>query len=320
MSDRQKVLVTGSLGFIFSNFLRKAIYEKHPYTFTSIDRVSRKNHLNSVYANKNHQFYIVDVCDDHIMDNVFSIENPDIVIHGAAETFVDTSIENPNIFVKNNILGTQNVINACVKHKVGRLIYISTDEVYGQLADGEAPWSEDNPLGPRNPYSASKASGELLVRAASATFDLPFNIVRPSNNYGPRQTPEKFIPKIVKCIMDKTPIPVYGQGLQLRDWTHVFDNCAAILTIMKSAPPNETYNVSACQEFSNIEVVHEVCKVMGAGHDLISFVKDRPGHDFRYAVDTTKIKNLGWTPGIKFRNGIANTIEWYQNNKFYLNL
>lgn len=320
MSERKKVLITGSVGFIFSNFIRKAIYEKHPYVFVSVDRISRKNFLNSVYANKSHQFYLADILDQHVLDNIFAIENPDIVIHAAAETFVDTSIENPSLFATNNIVGTQNVINSCLRSKVNRLIYISTDEVYGQLKLEDSPWSEEAPLKPRNPYSASKASGELLVRAASETYGLAYNIIRPSNNYGPRQTQEKFIPKVIKCILDKTPIPVYGQGLQCRDWTHVFDNCAGILHVMSRGQLNETYNISSCQEFSNIEVVHEVCKLMGGGDDLVKFVTDRPGHDFRYAIDTTKIKALGWTPGFKFRQGLANTVEWFQNNKFYLNL
>lgn len=320
----KKVLITGSTGFIFSNFIRKIIYEsnrnreKYPYTVVSVDRVSGNPNL--VYANSNHKFHIADIRDQHVMDVIFNMERPDIVIHGAAETFVDYSLSDPNSFITSNVLGTQAIINACVKHNVERLIYISTDEVYGQLAsETDKPWLEDAPLNPRNPYSASKAAGELLVKAAHNSHGLTYNITRSSNNYGPRQTPEKLVPKAIKCIDSGTKIPIYGQGLQIRDWTHVFDNCSAILTVLSSGQPNETYNISANQEFPNIEVIQSICNVMEKGHDLISFIEDpRRGHDFRYAVDTTKIRNLGWKPGYKFKDGIADTVEWYMKNKYFL--
>lgn len=318
---KKKVLVTGSLGFIFSNFIRKALYEKHPYTFVSVDKIARKQYLNSVYANKNHQFYIGDITNAHYMDCLFELEKPDIVVHGAAETHVDYSITDPMRFITANVAGTQSVIDTCLKHKVEKLVYISTDEVYGHLKDENAPsWKEDAVLNPRNPYSASKASGELLVRAAAETHGLKYNITRSSNNYGPRQTSEKLIPKVIRSIINKQPIPVYGKGLQIRDWTHVFDNCGGILSVLASGAPNETYNISANQEFTNLEVIYEICKVMDVGTDLIQFVTDRPGHDFRYSIDSTKVKNLGWSPSIKFKNGIVQTVDWYLNNKYFLNL
>ena len=199
------------------------------------------------------------------------------------------------------------------------LIYISTDGVYGQLtSESDNPWTEDALINPRNPYSASKAAGEMLVRAAHNSHELIYNIIRSSNNYGPRQTPEKLIPKTIKCIEEGKNIPIYGQGLQIRDWTHVFDNCSAILTILNQGCPNEIYNVSANQEFTNIEVVQTVCNAMERGHNLISCVEHQYQDGFRYAMNTNKIRALGWKPGYKFKDGIIDTVEWYMKNKYFL--
>lgn len=319
MSDRKKVLVTGSCGFILGNLLRKAVYERQPYTLISVDRVST-NSLNSMYWNKNHTFHVADIRDQHIVDTIFQFEKPDVVIHGAAETFVDSSLSDPNSFVTSNVLGTQVIINACVKHKVEKLIYVSTDEVYGQLrSESDESWTEDSALNPRNPYSATKAAGELLVKAAHESFGLTYNITRSSNNYGPRQTCEKLIPKAIKCILEGKKIPIYGQGLQIRDWTHVYDNCAGLFAVLNSGQDNETYNISANQEFTNIEVIQSICNAMGKGHDLIQHIPDpRKGHDFRYSISANKLKSLGWKPNYKFKDGIVETVEWYQSNQWFL--
>lgn len=314
----KKVLITGTCGFIMSNFIRKAIHEKLPYTFVSIDKVS--GNANTLYSHKNHSLHVADLRDQHIIDKIFQFEQPDIVIHGAAESFVDYSLSDPNSFVTSNILGTQVLINACVKYKVQRLIYISTDEVYGQLtSESEPAWTEESPLNPRNPYSASKAAGELMVKAAHHSHGLIYNITRSSNNYGPRQTPEKLLPKAIKCILNNEKIPIYGKGLQIRDWTHVFDNCTALMTILDCGKPNEVYNISAKQEFPNVEAIQQVCNAMEAGHDLISFIPDpRGGHDFRYSIDVSKIKELGWKPSFKFKDGIIETVKWYKLNQWFL--
>jgi len=313
----KKVLITGTCGFIFSNFIRKAIYEKLPYSFVSIDRVT--GNANTLYSHKNHTIHLADIRDQHIIDKIFQFENPDIVIHGAAESFVDSSLSDPNSFVTSNVLGTQIIINACLKHKVERFIYISTDEVYGQLtSESDLAWTEDAPLNPRNPYSASKAAGELMVKAAHQSHGLIYNITRSSNNYGPRQTAEKLIPKAIKCILNKEKIPVYGQGLQIRDWTHVFDNCSGLITILNNGKPNEIYNISANQELPNIEVIQKICNAMDGGHELISFTNERPGHDFRYSVNSSKIRELGWKPNYKFKEGIIHTVEWYKMNQWFL--
>jgi len=313
---KKKCLVTGSVGFIFSNFVRKVIHQKEPFTFASIDKISNRTALNSIYLNKDHEFYIADITDAHCLDVIFDYEKPNIVIHGAASSHVDASLKDPNEFINNNILGTQNIINSCIKHKVDKLIYISTDEIYGhQTSEKEPPFTEEAPLNPRNPYSASKAAGELLVKAANQSFGLKYNITRSSNNYGRRQTSDKFIPKVIKCILNDEKIPVYGQGLQMRDWIHVEDNCSAILSIMKNGKNNEIYNISANQELTNIELVQRICNIMGKGHSLISYVEDRPGHDFRYSIDSSKLKNLGWAPKTNLKDGLAEVVEWYVLNK-----
>lgn len=320
----KKILITGSAGFIFGNFIRKAIYDQNQitnkkYVFSSIDRIN-SNALNSMYWNKSHTFYPADIRDQHVIDIIFQYERPDIVIHGAASTHVDTSMTDPNDFVTNNILGTQVIVNSCLKYSVERLIHISTDEVYGQLNETDLPWKETSPLSPRNPYAASKASAELMVKAAHETHGLIYNITRSSNCYGPRQLPEKLIPKAIKSILENKKIPIYGKGLQMRDWTHVFDNCAGIMTVLEKGEPNEIYNISANQEFTNLEVIYEICKSMEASPDIIDFVVDPRGngHDFRYAIDSSKIKELGWKPQIKFKDGVQSTCQWFNDNKWFI--
>jgi len=318
---KKKLLVTGSCGFIFGNFIRKVIYNyKEKYDVVSVDKV-QNNAINSIYNNKNHVFHIADITDQHVMDVIFQFERPDIVIHGAAESHVDTSLKTPNAFVNSNVLGTQNIINSCVKHNVEKLIYISTDEVYGSLtSENDVAWDETAPLNPKNPYAATKAAGELLVKAAHQAHGLIYNITRSSNNYGPRQFPEKLIPKAIKCILENKKIPIYGQGLQIRDWTHVFDNCQALINILENGKDNEVYNISANQEFTNIEVIQKICNTLNKGHELVEFIKDPRGnsHDFRYSVNSSKLRSLGWKPSYKFKDGIVDTIEWYTTNSWFL--
>lgn len=319
--SKKKVLVTGVLGFIFSNFIRKAVFEKHPYQFITLDKAVLPSSLNNMYVNKSlSSNYIADITDEHVINRIFEFEKPDIVIHGAAETFVDYSLSDPNRFVNANVLGTQVLLNASLKYGVERFIYVSTDEVYGHLPnDSDPSWTEESPLNPRNPYSASKAAGELLVKAANQSHGLIYNITRSSNNYGPRQTPEKLIPKVIKSIQKGEPIPVYGKGAQIRDWTHVFDNCAGILSVLNKGTPNETYNIAANQEFTNIEVVNMICNAIGHGHNLISHIPDpRTGHDFRYSINCDKLKKLGWKPSIKFNDGLQDTVDWYEANRWFL--
>jgi len=276
---------------------------------------ARQNKLNkSIYEEYMYDGYVYDLEIDDTHKFVCGLGN--VIVHN---THVDNSLSDANSFVTSNVLGTQVLINAAVKYGVERFIYISTDEVYGHLENESDPsWKEEASLNPRNPYSSTKVAGELLVKAAHNSHGLNYNITRSANNYGPRQTPDKLIPKVIKNIKAGLPIPVYGQGLQVRDWTHVYDNCAGIMTVLEKGAPNEVYNISANQEFSNIEVVQNICNVMKDGHNLITFVKDRPGHDFRYSIDSSKLKKLGWSPTIKFKDGIISTIDWFMDNQWFL--
>lgn len=318
---KQRLLITGSCGFIISNFIRKAIYDKAPYDIVSIDRISKSSLLNNIYEHKSHSFYLADICDEHIMNRIFEYVKPEIVLHAAACSFVDDSLKNPNEFIRSNVLGTQIIVNACVKYGVKKLIYTSTDEVMGSLkSSNDLPWTEEAPLDPKNPYSASKASGELIIKAANNSFGLPYVITRASNNYGPRQS-EKLIPVIIKSIINNTKIPVYGNGSFIREWTYVDDNCDALIAILESDKINTIYNISSNQEFSNIEIVQLVCNGMGGGHNLIEHIEDPRGngHDFRYSVNCDKIKNeLNWKPKVKFKDGIVLTTQWYKNNNWFI--
>lgn len=321
---KTKILVTGSCGFIFSNFIRYVRKNHSNYEIVSIDAIKDQKLLNTIYANRGHTFYMGDITDNHFVENVMAIERPDIVIHGAAESFVDKSISAPQEFIKSNVLGTQVMIDASLKNNIKRFVYISTDEVMGHLPnDSDPSWTEESPVNPRNTYSATKAAGELLVKAAHETHGLIYNITRSCNNYGPRQPRRNLIPVIIGNILDKKPVPIYGQGMQIRDWLHVQDNCKAILTIIEKGKENEIYNISANQEYRNIEVFHEICNILKEeynieGYNLLKFVEDRKGHDFRYSVDSSKLKQLGWSPEFKFKDGIKHTINWYYNNQWYL--
>ncbi len=314
-----KVLVTGTCGFIFGNFIRKAVYDQNQrkpqdkHIFVSVDKVGA-NALNSMYWNSNHPFYPADIRDSHIIDVIFQREQPDIVIHGASESY-----SGDNSFITSNVLGTQILIDASIKYKIKKFIYVSTDKVYGQLtSESDTPWNENSPLNPKSSYAATKVAAELLIKAANQTHGLIYNIVRSSNCYGLRQGPEKLIPKAIKCILNNQKIPVYGQGSQIRDWTYVADNCSAIMTILDKGIANETYNVSANQEFINIEIIQSICNVMGKGHNLIEFAEDpKINRDFRRSVNSLKIRELGWEPSYKFKNGIKDTIQWFTDNQWY---
>jgi len=319
----KKLLITGSGGFIFSNFVRYILSpngeNKSKYRVVSIDKCTSPNVLNNIYANSGHKLHIGDIADSHFVDVIFQYERPDIVINAAAESFVDNSINNATPFIDSNVKGTQVLIDASLKYGVERFIQVSSDEIYGHLtSEDDPPWDENSPLNPRNPYSASKASAELLVKAAAETHGLKYNITRSCNNYGPRQPRRNLIPVIIANILENKPVPIYGQGLQIRDWLHVQDNCSAVLKIIESAPENERYNISSKQEYTNIEVFQEICNVLGKGYDLLQFVEDRKGHDFRYSITNDKIKALGWKPNWKFKQGLAKTVEWYQNNRWML--
>lgn len=325
--SKKKICITGSSGFIFSNFIRNMLFnqnksETKQYDFVGIDKITKSSTLNNIYNNKSYPFYLGDITDEHFIDVFFQIEKPDYIIHAAAETSVDHSLTHAVDFVKTNVVGTQVLLNAAIKYGVKRFIHISTDESMGHLENETDPsWTEESPMSPRNPYAASKASAELMVKTAAMAHGLDYCITRSSNNYGPRQTSNKLIPRVIKCILNNEKIPVYGEGKQIRDWLHVSDNCSAIMKVLENGRSGEIYNIGANQELSNIEVVQRICNAMEKGHNLIEHIEDPRGkaHDFRYSLNTGKIKKeTGWEPQWKFKEGLLHTVGWYQNNKFFL--
>jgi dTDP-glucose 4,6-dehydratase len=308
-TKKKTILCTGSGGFILSNFIRRAIYHKLDYNFISIDRVKKKKAIDNVYTNKNHKFYIGDVTDPHFINVIFEIERPDIVIHGAAETNKAS-----DTIVYPNVIGTNIIANACLKWGVERLIYISDIGVYGSLeTESEPIWTEQSPLNPKNTYAASKASGELLIMASGVDH----NIVRLGNTFGPRQDVEKFIPTVIKHVLNNEKVPIYAHGTSIRDWMHVFDTCSAIISIL-NGPSNETYNIS-CNELSSVEIFQLVCNTMNKGHDLAHFV-DGPKQDFRRSASIKKLTDtLGWKQEYKVKDGIIICVEWFLQNQWFLN-
>ncbi len=326
------VLVTGGAGFIGSNFVRYML-SKHPdYNIINIDCLTYAGNLESlkdVENNPRYRFVKCDITDSNGVNKLFDENNIDYVVNFAAESHVDRSIVDPQAFLKTNVLGTQVLLDAAKLHwkkfpkdkynreyKDGvKYLQVSTDEVYGALGK-TGMFTETTPLQPNSPYSASKASADMFVRAYHETFGMPVNITRCSNNYGPYQFPEKLIPLMLNNCLSAKPLPVYGDGLQIRDWLHVYDHCRAIDTVLHKGTIGEVYNVGGNNEKANIEIVKLIIKAAGASEDLIQYVKDRPGHDRRYAIDNSKITStLGWAPVYTFEQGIAETVEWYLKNR-----
>lgn len=312
------ILVTGTLGFIFSNFIRRINHLKLPYRLVCVD-VCKNTNPNNIYENRHHTFYLGDVADDHFIDTVFKIEQPDYVIHGAAESFVDQAISSARPFMMSNVVGTQVMVDAAVKYNTKTFLYMGTDEQYGHLTDEQQPsWKEDAPQLPRNPYSASKASGEMVVKAAHLTHGLNYKVVRSCNNFGSRQSIRNLIPLTIRAILNKEKMGLYGEGREVREWMHVEDTADAIITVLEKGLNNEAYNVGTGYEMSNLEMFNMIANVMGGGHDLLSFVPNRKGHDFRYSVDSGKLRALGWEPKIKLKAGLEKTCRWYENNQWAL--
>src|SRR5208283_5355798 len=280
------ILITGTAGFCMNNLVRRLFHDKQPHTIASLDRVNRDSNI--LYYNKDHAFHIADLRDPHIIDKIFQFEVPEIVIHGADESYADDT----GSLLSSNILGTQVIIDKCAKYKVKKLIFISSGKVYSQLSETDKPSVEWEATNPRGLYGTSKVAGELLVKAAAEEHDLIYNIVRLSNMYGPRQNHHRLVAKTIKSVLEKKRFPLYESGLNMRDWTHLFDACTAILTVLNKGAPNEIYNVSSNQEYTNIEIVQEVCNAMEEGHDLAEEVEMRVKPDFRRAMDSSKIREL----------------------------
>ena len=315
------ILVTGGAGFIGANFVYYEL-EKHPEDhIICLDKLTYAGNLETLKdAMDNPYFSFIkgDISDKVLVDKLFEEEKPDIVVNFAAESHVDRSIEDPEIFLKTNILGTQVLMDACRKYGVKRFHQVSTDEVYGDLPLDRPDlfFTEETPIHTSSPYSSSKAGADLLVLAYHRTYELPVTISRCSNNYGPYHFPEKLIPLMISRALADESLPVYGKGENVRDWLYVKDHCAAIDLVMREGKVGEIYNIGGHNEKSNLEVVKIILEKLGKPESLITYVTDRPGHDMRYAIDPTKIHNeLGWLPETKFEDGIEETIEWYLNNK-----
>lgn len=316
-----RIIVTGGAGFIGGNFIHYMLKKYQQYKVICIDSLTYAGNLEtleSVKDNANFKFIKADITDRNKIYSIFETEKPDIVVNFAAESHVDRSIENPEIFLNTNIIGTSVLLDACKKYGIKRYHQVSTDEVYGDLPIDKPDlfFTEDTPINPSSPYSASKASADLLVMSYYRTFNLPVTISRCSNNYGPYHFPEKLIPLMILNTLNDKKLPVYGNGMNIRDWLYVEDHCSAIDKIIHNGTIGEIYNIGGHNEKTNLEVVKTIIKELGKSEDLIEYVKDRPGHDLRYAIDQSKISGeLGWIPETKFEDGIKKTIKWYIDNE-----
>lgn len=325
------ILVTGGAGFIGSNFVKMMLCKHPEYKIINIDVLTyagNLENLKNIDVNSNYEFLKVDIRNRKAIEMIFQNNEISSVVNFAAESHVDRSIEDPEVFLTTNIMGTQVLLDAakkywkinpndkyCKEYKIGvKFLQVSTDEVYGALGE-DGMFVETMPMMPNSPYSASKASADLIVRAYSETYGMPVNITRCSNNYGPYQFPEKLVPLMINNCSNEKDLPIYGDGMQVRDWLHVADHCSAIDVVLHRGRDGEVYNIGGNNEKANIEIVKLIIETLGKSKSLIKYVKDRPGHDRRYAIDNTKIKTeLGWEPTYTFEKGMQETIQWYTKN------
>ena len=314
-----KILITGGAGFIGSCFVRYMLNKHQDYKIINLDALTYAGNienLSDIKDNPNYSFVKGNICDKNLI--VELTKDVDAIINFAAETHVDNSISNPNIFIETNVVGTLNLLEAAKNNKVERYLQVSTDEVYGSLGK-DGYFTERTPISPNSPYSASKASADMLVRAYNKTYNVPTLITRCSNNYGPYQYPEKLIPFFISKLLRGEKIPLYGDGQNVRDWLYVYDHTSAIDTVLHKGKTGEVYNVGGHNEKTNIEITKLILENMGKDESMIEYVKDRPGHDRRYAIDNSKITNeLGWKPSKTFEEGIKDTINWYLENQDWI--
>ncbi|WP_416326813.1 dTDP-glucose 4,6-dehydratase [[Eubacterium] hominis] len=315
------IIVTGGAGFIGSNFVFYMLKKYKDYRIVCLDKLTYAGNLSTLKSIMNHpnfRFVKADICDREAVYRLFEEEKPNVVVNFAAESHVDRSIENPGIFLETNIMGTAILLDACRTYDIKRYHQVSTDEVYGDLPLDRPDlfFTEETPIHTSSPYSSSKASADLLVLAYYRTYGLPVTISRCSNNYGPYHFPEKLIPLMIANALNDKPLPVYGEGLNVRDWLYVEDHCSAIDLIIHKGKVGEVYNVGGHNEMKNIDIVKIICEALDKPESLITYVTDRKGHDMRYAIDPEKIHTeLGWLPETKFEDGIKKTIDWYLNNR-----
>ena len=313
-----KILVTGGAGFIGSNLVRFLVNSRPEAEVINVDALTYAGNLENLSDLENaprYRFILADIAHPVKMGEVFEEVRPDVVMHLAAESHVDRSIEDASPFITTNVQGTQVLLDCSLKYGVGRFVHVSTDEVYGTLSEEEPAFTESHQIDPSSPYSASKAASDLLVLAYHRTHGLQAVITRCSNNYGPYQFPEKLVPLMIRNAMRDEPLPVYGDGRNIRDWIHVMDHCEALALVAEKGVSGQTYNIGGQAEVRNIEVVQEILRILGKPESLIRYVKDRPGHDWRYAMDIRKIENdLGWSPSFTFEQGLEETVQWYGDN------
>lgn len=313
-----KILITGGAGFIGSNFIRFILNKYPDYEIVNLDKLTYAGNLETlqdVEGNSRYNFIKGDILDGQLVESIVEQHQISIMINFAAESHVDRSIDNPNLFTQTNILGTQVLLDVAFKSNIQKFIQISTDEVYGSLGD-KGYFTEETPIAPNSPYSASKAAADLLVKSYYETHKMNVNITRCSNNYGPYQFPEKLIPLTIKNALENRKVAVYGNGLNVRDWLHVEDHCSAIDLVLHKGTPGEIYNIGGHNEQQNIELVKEILRQLGKTEKLIKYVEDRKGHDWRYAIDPIKITSqLGWVPVYTFDEGLTETVKWYLNNE-----
>ncbi|MEW6235655.1 MAG: dTDP-glucose 4,6-dehydratase [Candidatus Omnitrophota bacterium] len=310
------LLVTGGAGFIGSNFIQYMLSAYEDVHIINLDKLTYAGNLENLRAierDPRYCFFQGDIADKQLVMDLLSRKEVNAIVNFAAETHVDRSISRPDDFLKTDVIGTFNLLEAARQCKVERFVQISTDEVYGPVF--AEPMKEDSPMRPSSPYSASKGGGELLCRAYCVTYGLSAIVTRAANNYGPYQYPEKLIPLFITNAMENEPLPVYGKGDQMREWLYVEDHCRAIDLVLKNGVAGEIYNVGGYAEERNIAVAEKILELMKKPKDLLSFVEDRPGHDFRYAIDSGKIKALGWEPAVSLEEGLAKTVSWYKKNK-----
>jgi len=312
-----RLLVTGGAGFIGSNFIRYIIKKYPRYKVINLDKLTYAGNLDNlkdIENNSNYTFIKGDICDRRIINELAG--DVDAILNFAAQTHVDRSIIDASDFIRTNIDGTYNLLEATKKYNISRLIQVSTDEVYGSI--GEGSFTERSPLSPSSPYAASKAAADMLVHSYRVTFNLPVIIARSTNNFGPYQYPEKIIPLFITNALEDKPIPLYGDGMNVRDWLYVIDNCEAIDLILHRGKEGEIYNIGGGNELRNIELTRMVLKILGKPESLIQPVKDRPGHDRRYSLDSSRIeRELGWTPGFDFERVLEETVKWYVDNQWW---
>lgn len=310
----QSILVTGGAGFIGSNFVRYMINKYPHYRILVLDALTyagNRENLADLERNPRFFFYHGNICDKEVVDNLVS--NVDAIVNFAAETHVDRSIHEAESFVKTDVLGTMTLLEAAKKYKIERYLQISTDEVYGSIDEGS--FTENHPLMPNSPYSSSKAGGDMMVRAYYVTYGTPTLITRASNNYGPYQYPEKLIPLFVTNAMDNISLPLYGDGMNVRDWLYVIDHCEAVDAVLHHGRVGEVYNIGGGNEKTNVDITRRILKTLNKPESLIKKVADRPGHDRRYSVDCSKIANIGWKPRYRFDEAIVEAIQWYVKNE-----